>query len=210
MAKGAGSSTIIVAGGGGAAGKGGGGSSGGGGERKPKDKGPLGGGKFKLDDNTFNMVLMALAGVGVVAYVYISRPDLVHEFVGTLTGQKPSPAIPASPTGTVQTDVLPQASTNLPYQFGALPDYSQQQQQMQYPYPQQSTGQQPFQYPQQSPNLQQYQPYQPSQYGGGGGGMSTSFNPTFGQNSNQPTYSFAARRSTQLEFDSESGLLVRV
>lgn len=208
MAKGAGN-TIIVAGGGGAAGKGGG-AAGGNGERKPKDKGPLGGGKFKLDDNTFNMVLMALAGVGVVAYVYTSRPDLVHEFVGTLTGQKPQQTIPASPTGTVQTDVQPQASTNLPYQFGALPDYSQQQQQMQYPYPQQSTGQQPFQYPQQSPNLQQYQPYQPSQYGGGGGGMSTSFNPTFGQNSDGQTYSFAARRRTKLDFDSSDGLLMAV
>lgn len=208
----AGGNTVIVAGGGGASGGSGGskgGSSGdGGGDSKPKGGGSKD--KLKINDEMFNTALMALIGVGAVAYVYYSRPDLVNEFIGTFTGNKhPSvPAVPAQPPGTVQNDMMPQ--DNLPYdQQGGM---MLPQQQMNYPtFPQQNqgSGYEQFQYPPQSPNIQQYQPYQPSQYGGGGD-FSTSFNPTFGQNSNMPTQSFAARRLTKLDYDSQDGMITRV
>lgn len=200
MAKGQGN-TIIVAGGSGGS-KGGGSGSGNGGSSKPSSSK---GGNLKINDQMFSTALMVLVGVGAVAYIYYSRPDLVHEFLGPVLGK---PAIPAPPAGTVQNDVLPQQSA------GVAPEPTQGQWggQMQYPgmpiSQQQSTGQGQFQYPQQSPNTQQYQPYQPTDYGGTQ--TSTSFNPTFGQNSNQPTYSFASRRISQLEYDSSDGMLRQV
>lgn len=209
MAKSTGGQTIVVAGGGGA---GAGGSRGGGGtngDGKPKTGGG-GGGKFKLDDQSFWSIVMALGLVGGAAYIYSTRPDLVNEFVGTITGNRAPqvPAVPAQPSGTVQNDVLPQQTT------GMEDPYAQQN----YPLGP-GTGQEQFQYPQQqqSMNLQQYQPYQPDNYGGMGSGgnfqqqsIQTSWNPAFGQNSNQPTQSFAARRLTQLEFDSSDGMLTAV
>lgn len=203
MAKSTGGQTIVVAGGGGAGA--GGSRSGGNGDSKPKSGG---GGKFKLDDKSFWTIATVLGLVGGAAYIYSTRPDLVNEFVGTITGnrQPQVPAVPAQPTGTVQNDVLPQQTTG----------------QMQDPYAQQNyplgpgTGQESFQYPQQqSMNLQQYQPYQPDMGMDSGGNfqqqtLTTSWNPAFGQNSNMPTQSFAARRLSQLEFDSSDGMLTAV
>ena len=219
MAKTAAGNTIVVAGGGGAGGsKGGGGSSGSGngGDSKPSGGGGSKGAKLKIDDNLFNAALLGLAGIGAIAYIYTTRPDLVSEFIGTITGNKAA-TIPPEPTGTVQNDQMPQApgqssTGNLPYnQQGGM---QQPQQQMNYPqFPQQNqgSGYPQFQYPQQGGgmmNIQQYQPYQPTNYGGDGG-YNTNFNPAFGQNSNQPTYSFAARRRTKLEYDSSDGLITR-
>lgn len=209
MAKGPGN-TIIVAGGGGAGGsRGGGGSSGSGngGGSSGGGKSPLSGGKLKMDDKMFWSIATVLGLAAGAAYIYTARPDLVHEFLGNITklGQPAQPAVPLQQPGQVTNDVIPQATTP------ADPN-AQQQQQLQYPYPQQSTGQQPFQYPQQNTGMQQMQPYQPTGYGGGGAGaadISTSYNPMFGQNSNMPTSSFAARRVSQLEYDSSDGMLTR-
>lgn len=206
MAKSAGN-TIVVAGGGGAGGGSRGGGSGSNGESKPSSGK---GSKLKINDEMFNTALMALAGVGVVAYVYYTRPDLVTEFLGTITGNK-APQVPVQPAGTVQNDVMPQQ----PAGVAPAPTQGQWGGEMQYPqFPQQSTGMEQFQYPQQqSPNLQQYQPYQPTGYGGGGAGaadISTSYNPMFSQNSNTPTYSFAARRLSKLDYDSSDGMLRQV
>lgn len=212
MVKSTGQGTVVIAqtGSGGAGGsRGGGGSSGSSnGDSKPKSGGV---GKFKLDDKTFWSIATVLGLVGGAAYIYSTRPDLVNEFVGTITGNKAAqvPSVPAQPTGTVQNDTLPQQTTGFEQQ-GMQDPFGQMSQ---YPYgPGMGGSQAQFQFPQQqSPNLQQYQPYQPTDYGGMGMGneqqMTTSWNPQFGQNSNQPTYSFAARRITKLDYDSQDGML---
>ena len=207
MAKSGGAgNTIVVAGGGGSGGSRGGGNGGssGSGNGGGGGKGPVSGGKVKVDDKMFWSIATVLGLAAGAAYIYTARPDLVHEFLGNITklGQPAQPAVPLQQPGQVTNDVIPQPTT---------PDPNQQQQ-LQYPYPQQSTGQQPFQYPQQNTGMQQMQPYQPTGYGGGGAGaadISTSYNPMFGQNSNMPTSSFAARRVSQLEYDSSDGLLTR-
>ena len=205
MAK-AGGNTIIVAGGGGSGGSKGGPS----GSDKPKQ--PKGGGTFKMDDQTFYAVAGGLVLIGAVAYVYSSRPDLVNEFVGPFFGNRnPSvPSVPPAPTGTVQNDELMQQQP-----AGVAPEPTQGQWggQMSYPqYPQQNqgSGYDQFQFPQQPQAQQQYQPYNPGQDFAGTQGFSTSFNPTFGQTSNMPTNSFAARVATEVEYDNSDGMLVGV
>ena len=203
MAKSAGN-TIVVAGGGGSGGGGSGGSKDGGGgsgiSTNPRSKDPLNS-KLKLDDQMFWTLMAGAAGIGLVVHLYNTNPQMFHGFIDPLrdmiSGQ---PSIPAAPPGTTQNDTIPQSSDTM----APSPTQGQWGGEMQYPqYPQQATGQEQFQFPQQQMQSQPYQGYDPGMQFGGGGDMSTSFNPTFGQNSNQSFRTYVKK----YDFDSADGML---